>query len=291
MTSIELDNVGDVGRYRRRRVQPNRRFLVGGIGLAVIVVTALLAPLLAPFDPIEQHLDARLRGPSGSYLLGTDNLGRDVLSRLMHGLRPSLLSGLAAVALAAVSGTVIGLTAGYCGGLVDAVIGRIIDLLIAWPAIFLALGLVLILGPGPLGVVLAIALAELPVFARVIRAIALANVRTEHVEAARSMGASGWRIMRKHILPFAVAPLIVQFAIAAPLAVIAEASLSFLGLGTQPPNPSLGLIISDAQLYVYQSSSGIVFPVVVVALLVLCLTLIADGLQDMLDPRRQAAAT
>jgi len=289
MTSIELGKVASTEAFEVRRFRPNRRFLIGAVGLTAIVVAAVLAPLLAPFDPIEQHLDARLRGPSGAYLLGTDNLGRDTLSRLLHGLRPSLLSGLAAVALAAVSGTMIGLTAGYLGGLADAVIGRIVDLLIAWPAIFLALGLVLILGPGPLGVVLAIALAELPVFARVIRSIALTNVRMEHVEAARSMGASGWRIMRKHILPFAIAPLIVQFAIAAPLAVLAEASLSFLGLGTQPPSASLGLIISDAQLYFYQSSSGIVFPVVTVALLVLCLTLIADGLQDMIDPRRQAA--
>lgn len=270
------------------RVRVNRRLLVGGVGLAVIVLAATLAPLLAPYDPIEQHLSARLQDPSAAYWLGTDNLGRDTLSRLLYGLRPSLVSGLAAVALAAASGTVIGLVAGYFGRITDAVIGRLIDLLIAWPAIFLALALVLLLGPGPFGVVLAIALAEMPIFARVARAIALANVRMEHVEAARSMGASGARIMRRHILPFATSPLIVQFAIGAPLAVIAEASLSFLGLGTQPPDASLGLILSDAQRYFSQSASGAVFPVLTVAALVLCLTLIADGLQDMLDPRHQA---
>lgn len=270
------------------RIQPNKRFVVGGVGLAIIILAAALAPLLAPFSPIEQHLDARLQGPSGTYLLGTDNLGRDTLSRLLYGLRPSLVSGLAAVALGAAAGILIGVVAGYFGGLIDSVIGRIVDLLIAWPAIFLALALVLLLGPGPLGVILAIGLAEMPVFARVARAITLANVRMEHVEAARSMGASGWRIMRRHILPFAMSPLVVQFAIGAPVAVIAEASLSFLGLGTQPPDPSLGLILSDAQRYVSQSVSGAVFPVLTVAILVLCLTLIADGLQDMLDPRRQS---
>ncbi len=271
----------------RRRIRPNRRFLVGGTGLAVIVVAAILASVLAPFTPIEQHLSDRLQGPSGTYLLGTDNLGRDTLSRLLYGLRPSLISGLAAVALAAVSGTLVGVVAGYFGGVTDAVVGRILDLLIAWPAIFLALGLVLILGPGPLGVVLAIGLAEFPVFARVARAITLANASAEHVEAARSMGASGWRIMQRHIFPFAVSPLVVQFAIGAPLAVVAEASLSFLGLGTQPPNPSLGLILSDAQTYISQSTYLAVFPVLTIAALVLCLTLIADGLQDMLDPRRK----
>lgn len=290
MTSIEIENIDDVPRrWEGRRVRTNRRFLVGAVGLTLIILAAILAQLLSPFDPIQQHLNTRLQGPSRTYPLGTDNLGRDLLSRLLYGLRPSLVSGLAAVALAAASGIPIGLAAGYFGSWLDAVIGRIIDLLIAWPAVFLALGLVLILGAGPLGVILAIAVAELPVFARVTRAIALSNVQMEHVEAARSMGASGWRIMRKHILPFAVAPLIVQFAIAAPLAVIAEASLSFLGLGTQPPRPSLGLIISDAQQYFYQSTSGIVFPVLTVAVLVLSLTLIADGLQDMLDPRRRAA--
>lgn len=287
MTTVETVDA-PVSRPKGTRVQVNKRFVVGGAGLAIIVLAAALAPLLAPFSPIEQHLNARLQGPSATYLLGTDNLGRDTLSRLLYGLRPSLVSGLAAVALAGAAGTLIGVVAGYFGGVIDAVIGRIVDLLIAWPAIFLALALVLLLGPGPIGVVLAIALAEMPIFARVARAITLANVRMEHVEAARSMGATGWRIMRRHIFPFAVSPLVVQFAIGAPLAVIAEASLSFLGLGTQPPNPSLGLILSDAQRYFSQSAYGAVFPVLTVAILVLFLTLIADGLQDMLDPRRQA---
>lgn len=273
---------------RRAGTRTNWRFRVGGAGLAMIVLVAILAPIIAPFDPIAQHLGDRLSGPTSTYWFGTDNLGRDTLSRLIFGLRPSLIAGLVAVALGAISGTAIGVIAGYFGRVVDAVIGRVIDLLIAWPAIFLALALVVIIGPGPVGVVLAIGLAEMPMFARVARAITLANVGSEHVDAARSMGASGYRIMSRHILPFAAAPLVVQFAIGAPLAVIAEASLSFLGLGTQPPDPSLGQILSNAQLFIAESASLTVFPVLTVTVLVLSLTLLADGLQDILDPRRQA---
>jgi len=249
---------------------------------------ALFVPLLAPFDPTTQHLADRLQGPSSTYLLGTDNLGRDLLSRLLYGLRPSLVSGLAAVSLAAVAGTIVGLAAGYFRGWLDAVISRVLDLLIAWPAIFLALGLVLLFSPGERQVVLAIALAELPVFARLVRAVALTFVLSEHVEAARSTGASSMRVMRLHILPFAIPPLVVQFAVAAPQALIASASLNYLGLGTQPPNPSLGAILSDAQVTLSLTAGSTVFTVLLIAVLVLCLTLLADGLQDVLDPRHRA---
>ncbi|MGI8867667.1 MAG: ABC transporter permease [Mycobacteriales bacterium] len=288
MASVEVADGPLVIPARRPWRRANTRLLLGGAGLALIVLAAVFAPLLAPYDPIAQHLGDRLQGPSGAHLLGTDNLGRDLLSRLLYGLRPSLVSGLAAVALGAASGTVIGLSAGYFRGWLDVAISRVLDLLIAWPAIFLALGLVLLFAPGEKQVVLAIGLAELPVFARLVRAIALTCVRSEHVEAARSMGAPSVRVMRLHILPFAIPPLVVQFAVAAPQAVIAEASLNYLGLGTQPPAPSLGEILSDAQVTLSLSANGTVFTVVLIALLVLSLTLLADGLQDVLDPRHQA---
>jgi len=272
---------------QRRSLRLNTRLLVGGVGLGVIVLAALIGPLVAPFSPIEQHLGSRLQEPSAIYLLGTDKLGRDILSRLLNGLRPSLLSGLAAVALAAISGTLLGLATGYYGRWLDAVVSRFVDLLISWPLVFIAIALTLIYGPGETKVVLAIGLAELPVFARVVRAITYANVRAEHVEAARSMGASGLRIMRRHIFPFALAPLVVQFAIAAPQAVVAEAGLNYVGLGTQPPNPSLGSMLSDGQSVISFSADGVVFPVIAIVLLVLSLTLVADGLQDVLDPRRR----
>lgn len=291
MVSIEAADVALDLEPRPKRLRSNGRLVVGVVGLAAIVLAAAIASLVAPYDPIQQHLQDRFQGPSGTFLLGTDNLGRDLLSRLLYGLRPSLVSGLAAVGLAAVLGTIVGLVAGYFGRWLDAIIGRILDLLIAWPAIFLALALVLVFGPGQAQVVLAIGVSELPVFARVVRSIALTTVRGQHVEAARSMGAHGSRIMRRHILPFAISPLIVQVAISAPQAVVAQASLSYLGLGTQPPQPSLGLMLSDAQSTLSYSLYEAVFPVATIALLVLFLTLIADGLQDLLDPRRQLAIT
>ncbi len=265
----------------------NKRLLIGGTILGVIILLAILASLIAPYSPIQQDMKARLQGPSWAHWLGTDHLGRDTMSRLLHGLRPSLVSGVAAVVLATLFGSLIGVIAGYAGGILDAVVGRVFDLLVAWPAIFIAIGMILLIGPGPVGVVLAIALSELPVFGRVARAVTLANLGMAHVEVARSMGASPTRIMRKHILPFTVNPLILQFAISAPAAVVAEAGLSYLGLGSQPPNPSLGMLVSDAQLYLSRSVYGAVFPIMAIGILVLSLTLIADGLQDVLDPRRR----
>jgi len=288
MASVEVAADLVIVSSRRPWSLVNTKLLLGGVGLSLIVLVALFAPLLAPFDPTTQHLADRLQGPSSTYLLGTDNLGRDLLSRLLYGLRPSLVSGLAAVSLAAVAGTIVGLAAGYFRGWLDAVISRVLDLLIAWPAIFLALGLVLLFSPGERQVILAIALAELPVFARLVRAVALTFVLSEHVEAARSTGASSMRVMRLHILPFAIPPLVVQFAVAAPQALIASASLNYLGLGTQPPNPSLGAILSDAQVTLSLTAGSTVFTVLLIAVLVLCLTLLADGLQDVLDPRHRA---
>lgn len=263
----------------------DRRLLVGGGLLFLVVAAGLLGPLIVANDPLTLHLEHRLEGPSSAFLLGTDEVGRDLLSRLLTGLRPALLSGLAAVAVAAIAGTLIGLSAGFIGGFYETIAMRLIDLLLAWPAIFLALAFVLVVGPGPFVAILAIGIAETPVFARVIRSVTISHLHGEHVEAARSMGASNARIMRLHILPFAVVPLTVQLAIAAPVAVISEASLSFLGLGTQPPSPSLGSTLSGAQDYLTNSPTYTIFPAVTIAVLVLSLTLLADGIQDLLDPR------
>lgn len=281
-------NAGTSGAWRQWM---DWRLVVGGVTLLLLVLAAIFAPLIAPYDPIEQHLSSRLQGPSwDSFLLGTDNLGRDLFSRLLFGLRPSLISGVLSVAFAAVTGIIFGALAGSLAGWFDVVVSRISDLLIAWPAIFLALGLVLLFGSGETQVILAIGLAELPVFARLMRAIAMQSVQMMHVDAARSMGASKWRVIRLHIMPFAVAPLVVQFAIAAPIAVVGQASLSYLGLGTQPPHPSLGGILNAAQITLTRSSAGVVFAVATIGILVLSLTLIADGLQNVLDPNGHQAA-
>lgn len=263
------------------------RLIAGGAGVAVFIVVAVFAPLIAPFPPDALHVVARLEGPSATYPLGTDQLGRDILSRLVYGLRPSLEASVIAIALAAVGGAVLGLPAGYLGSWLDEVVTRVLDLLIAWPSVFLGIAIVLAFGAGEWEIILAIGLAQLPVFARLLRSIALVNARSEHVEAARAAGASHLRIMRLHVLPYAVLPLIVQFAIAAPQALMAEAGLNYLGLGTQPPSPSLGAMVSEGQQYIAQSWGPVVFPVAAVSLLVVCLTLLADGLQDRLDPYRQ----
>jgi peptide/nickel transport system permease protein len=277
------DVLATTGTARRR----DWRFIVGGVGVGVFVLAAIFAPVVAPYAPDALDVAARLEPPSYSHLLGTDQLGRDILSRLLYGLRPSLEASLAAVALAALGGTVLGLAAGYFGTWLDEITTRVLDLLIAWPSVFLGIAIVLVLGAGESEIILAIGFAELPVFARLVRSIAIVNAASEHVEAARAMGASHVRIMRVHILPFVFLPMVVQFAIAAPQALVAEAGLNYLGLGTQPPNPSLGAMVSEGQTYISQSSGQVVFPVIVIALLVICLTQIADGLQDKLDPHRR----
>ena len=271
---------------RRTRLRIDWRILTGATGLGLFVMAAVIAPLIAPYAPNVLNIGVRLQGPSATHLLGTDELGRDILSRLLYGLRPSLVASLAAISLAGIGGVLLGLPAGYFGSWFDELATRVFDLLIAWPAVFLAIAIVLLFGSGEWEIILAIGFAELPIFARLVRSIAIVNAGSEHVEAARASGASHRRIMRVHILPFVVVPLAVQFAIAAPQALVAEASLNYLGLGTRPPSPSLGAMVSEGQNYLAYSSGAVVFPVIVIVVLVVCLTLLADGLQDRLDPHR-----
>ncbi len=252
--------------------------------MAAFVVAAVVAPLVAPYSPDVIDLNHRLGGPSASHLLGTDDLGRDLLSRLLYGLRPSLESGVAAIALAAVVGVLLGVPAGYFGSWFDSVVTRVNDLLIAWPAVFLALAIVLLFGSGEIEVIVAIGVAEVPVFTRLVRSVTVVVAASEHVVAARALGASHLRIMRVHMLGFLVAPVVVQLAVAAPQALVAEASLNYLGLGTRPPNPSLGAMVSEGQNYLSYSAGEVVFPILVIVALVVCLTLTADALRDRLDP-------
>jgi peptide/nickel transport system permease protein len=270
----------------RRRYRSNPRLVGGGIGIVTLIAASFIGAHLIHYGPLTLNLADTLQGPSSRHLLGTDYLGRDLLSRLLYGLRPSFVAGLGAVSFACSVGTVLGLVAGGFGGVADMIIGRLTELIISWPSIFLALALVLVFGVGEAQVILAIGVAQVPVFTRLVRSVTLANMSRQHVQAARSMGARTSRIIRRHILPFALAPLVVQFALSAPDAVTMEAGLNYLGLGTQPPNPSLGTILSSAQNYIYQSIWGVVFPVIVIAALVLSLTFTADGLQEMLDPRQ-----
>ena len=263
---------------------PKGRF---GLGVLVtLVLVALFAPLLAPYNPNDIHLLDQLAPPSRQYLFGTDEVGRDVLSRMMYSARPALAAGLVTVALAAGIGAVTGLVAGYRAGIVDTLLMRVWDMLLAFPAIFLAIGIVSVLGPGWINAILAIAILNIPVFSRLVRASTLAVRNRDFVAAAYATGCTDRRIMLRHVFPSCVAPLVVQMAIAVPEAILIEATLSFLGLGSQPPEPSWGNMLSAAQGYLYRSPWYALFPGLAITIVVVGMNFFADGLQDALDPSR-----
>ncbi|MGH2558418.1 MAG: ABC transporter permease [Thermomicrobiales bacterium] len=269
-----------------RRLVRTRKGLIGGISLLVLVILAIIGPWIAPYDPNEIAPLDQLAPPSASHWFGTDELGRDTFSRIIVGTRPAMLSGLLAVTLAAAVGTLAGIAAGYLGGALDSIVMRVWDTLMAFPAIFLAIGIVTILGPGWINAVLAIAVINMPIFARVIRASTLATKHKDFVEAAHSIGGSHWRIMRTHLLPNVSMPAIVLMAIAVPEAILVEASLSFLGLGSQPPAASWGNMLSSAQAYLSRSVTYALFPGLVITFAVVSMNFFADGMQDAIDPRR-----
>jgi peptide/nickel transport system permease protein len=264
----------------------------GSFGLAVLfilVTVAAIAPFAAPYNPNELHLLDQLAAPSRQYLFGTDEVGRDVLSRVMYSARPALAAGLLTVALAACIGTLTGLLAGYRAAAVDALLMRLWDMLLAFPAIFLAIGIVSVLGPGWINAILAIAILNIPVFSRLVRASTLAVRNRDFVAAAYATGCSDSRIMVRHVLPSCLAPLVVQMAIAVPDAILVEATLSFLGLGSQPPDASWGNMLSAAQGYLYRSPWYALFPGLAITIVVVGMNFFADGLQDALDPSRLRA--
>ena len=280
---------------RRRGEGVARRLLrspKGGFGLLVLLllgVVALLAPLIAPYNPNEVHLLDQLASPSPKFFFGTDEVGRDVLSRLMYSARPALAAGVVTVALAACVGAVTGLLAGFRAGVVDVLLMRVWDMLLAFPAIFLAIGIVSVLGPGWINAILAIAILNMPVFSRLVRASTLSVRNRDFVVAAYATGCSDRRIMLRHVFPSCVAPLVVQMAIAVPDAILIEATLSFLGLGSQPPEPSWGNMLSAAQGYLYRSPWYVLFPGLAITIVVVGMNFFADGLQDALDPSRTRA--
>jgi ABC-type dipeptide/oligopeptide/nickel transport system permease subunit len=273
-----------------RSVLSNPKGVVGAIIVGALVITAVAAPWIAPFNPIEQHLRDQLKEPSARFIFGTDELGRDIFSRVIYGARISLMAGLVAVLLAGAAGATLGLIAGYNRGWLDSVAMRFLDTLLAFPAIFLAIGIVAMIGPGHANATLAVAIIYTPQIARLVRATTLAETAKDYVEAARCLGASDARIVLKAIFPNCAASVVVQMAIAAPAAVIIEASLAFLGLGTQPPQPSWGAMLQTAQGYMSKSWTYGIFPGSAITLLAVGLNYLGDSLQDALDPRRTRAA-
>ena len=257
-------------------------------GLIVLIITALLAvfaPIAAPYGYEEQDLFNTLAGPSREHWLGTDNLGRDMLSRLIYGGRNSLTLGLISVALAAALGVILGAVSGYYGGKGDMVIMRLLDVLQAVPAILLAIAISATLGPGYMNCILALTISQIPGFTRMTRASCLNVQGMEYVEAARSINARERRIIFKHVLPNAISPIIVQATMSVATAILTSASLSFIGLGVQPPQAEWGAMLSAGRSYIRSNPHVIIYPGITIMIVVLSLNLLGDGLRDALDPR------
>lgn len=272
-------------RSRLRAVfSKDRKAQFGLVVLVLFILGALLAPVLAPYDPNEMTLNM-MNGPSGDNMLGTDDLGRDLFSRILWGTQISLFVGVATVALALVFGVLLGVLAGYYGGWIDMVIMRYIDLQWAFPNFIIAVYLVAVFGTGLLNVIVAIALAFLDDFARVARSMVLTLKQEQYIDAAKVQGFSDFRIMMRHILPNAIAPIIVQATVSVSYAILGEASLSFLGLGVSSDTPTWGLILADGRSFISRAWWLGVFPGLAIMLVVLSINFIGDGLRDALDVR------
>jgi len=267
-------------RFRRRPAA-----MLALVVIVLFVTIAVTAPLIAPYDPVATSWTAIRKAPSAAHWMGTDENGRDVLSRVIFGARASLLAGVVAVLIAAGIGVPAGLLAGFAGGWIDAVLSRIVDAMLACPFLILAIALTAFLGPDLTNAMIAIGVSTAPRFMRVARAATLEVAELEFVQAAWAAGASAWRVAVRHIAPNIVPPVLVQATLALAAAIIAEASLSFLGLGQQPPSPSWGSMLNAAQRFLTQAWWLAVFPGSAIFLCVLAFNLLGDGLRDALDPR------
>lgn len=270
-----------------RRLLRRRGAMLGLVIVVFFIAIALFAPSIAPQDPLETSWSAVRKAPSAQYLFGTDEIGRDVLSRVIWGARASLMAGLVSVCIAMALGVPIGLLAGYVGGWTDSLISRFTDAMLAVPFLILAIVLAAFLGPSLTNAMIAIGVSATPIFIRLTRGQVLSVKVEDYVEAARAVGNPHWRIALRHILPNILPPLIVQATLAIAAAIIAEASLSFLGLGQQPPAPSWGSMLNTAKNYVDNSPWMAIWPGVSIFLLVLSFNLLGDGLRDALDPRHK----
>ncbi|ARK29929.1 ABC transporter permease [Halalkalibacter krulwichiae] len=256
-----------------------------GFILVAMVFVAIFADFIAPYDPYNQDLRNALQQPSAAHWLGTDNLGRDVLSRVIYGTRVSLLVGMVSVTIAVVAGVLLGIISGYFGGLIDTVISRIIDALLAFPGIILALSIGAVLGAGMWTVIVALAIALTPTFARLMRGQVLTVKEADYIKASEVIGASNFRIMLKHVLPNCLSPIIVLVTLNLGVAILAEASLSFLGIGITPPQAAWGAMVSEGQRYLVNNPILSFAPGGCVLLVVLAFNIVGDALRDALDPR------
>ncbi len=268
-----------------KRLRRNRMAMLGLVIIVVLILSAVFAPLLAPYGYDDQDVNRAFLGPSLHHLFGTDNLGRDIFSRILYGGRISLTMGLISVSLSSVVGIFLGALAGYYGGKLDDFIMRVLDVLMAMPNILLAIAIAAALGPGLVNCMVAVGISTVPRFARVVRGPILSIRNQEYIEAATAVNASDRRIIFRHVLPNVLAPIIVQATLYIANAVMAASSLSFLGMGVQPPSPEWGAMLSAGRQYIREYWHIVTFPGVAIMLTVFSLNVLGDGLRDALDPR------
>jgi peptide/nickel transport system permease protein len=273
-----------VGRLARRYLRRHTAGVVGGMLCLLIALLTILAPWIRPYDPLASDTAHLLQAPTLAHPFGTDSFGRDLLSRVLLGGSPTLCASVSAVILATVAGLLIGTVAGYARGMADMVLMRLMDVLLSFPFILLALVLVAGLGAGLPSLIIAIAVTQVPVFARLCRAVALAVAATEYVDAARAIGVGSRRLLWRHMLPNMIGPVIVQAATTLGLAIGLVAAFNFLGLGVQPPTPDWGDMVSDGRTYIFSAPYLAFFPGMAITITVVALSFLADGLRDVLDP-------
>lgn len=267
------------------QLRRNKGAMVGGTIVLLFIFTAVFAPLIAPYDPLESNLDEALQSHSSKHWLGTDEQGRDILSRIIYGGRISLAIGVIAIAIGSVLGVLLGLIAGFMGGKVDNAIMRLMDILMAFPGMLLALAIVSALGPGTVNLMIALGVYSVPFFARVVRGSVLSVKEMEYIEAAKAIGQSNFFIVFSHILPNCVGPILVLATLRIAIAILNGAGLSFLGLGPQPPTPEWGAMLSSGRTYLRIAPWVATYPGLAIMFVVLGFNIFGDGLRDALDPR------
>lgn len=282
---VQLDKKKSMKEEKIRAFMKNKLAVAGAVLLLTMIVLAALSPIIAPYGFDEQNYEIARQTPSLQHLAGTDELGRDIFSRILYGGRVSLTIGIISVGIGLIFGGSLGVIAAYYGGVTETVIMRIIDVLMAIPSIILSISICAALGSGIVNTMIAVGISSIPTYARVFRSSVISEKSKEYIEAARAVGAGNARIILKHILPNSIAPVIVQASLGVAQAITTAASLSFIGLGIQPPNPEWGALLSSGRQYIRDFPHMVVYPGIAIMLTVLALNLIGDGLRDALDPR------
>lgn len=283
-TNLDYRETRRWSRFLKRCLR-SRNVMAGAVVLGAVILLVLLAAQISPYEPTQQFRRHRLQPPNAEFLLGTDNLGRDILTRILYGGRVSLQVGIVSVAIGATIGTLLGLIAGYIGGWTDVLIMRFIDMMLAFPGILLALVIIAVLGRNLQNVMIAVGLSSIPVYTRVVRGSTLSVKQLDFIIAALALGGSSGRIMARHILPNVLAPIIVVATNGIAGTIISGAALSFLGLGQQPPDPEWGLMLNEGRDYIRAAAWVTTYPGLAIMITVLSINLLGDGLRDILDPR------